>query len=402
VRILVATGQWFPDARGGSARVATETAHRLAAAGHEVTVLAPKSPGRDTETQNGTLRILRTLRRSHVPLTLTDVFETRRAARGLAPRDFDVLLAHQSTAAVGMLTAGLEAPLALVFHASAVLELRYLRSQLGWGTQRLTTYALEPMLAMWERLSLRRADRVLVLSEYSRSLVVRREPLVMARIRAVGGGVDVSTFTPGDGRDAARARLGIPAQGPLLLTVRRLEPRMGIEQLLYALRAVAAEIPVTLAVVGEGPLAGQLRDEAAELGVEDRIRFVGVVADDELRDWYRAANLFVLPTVAYEGFGLVTAEALACGTPVVGTPVGATPELLSPLDARLVARSPAWIDLAEAIKAGLELETLDLRKRCREYACARFSWDTIVRRWESVLAEAATSARGHAQSAENA
>ena len=72
--------------------------------------------------------------------------------------------------------------------------------------------------------------------------------------------------------------------------------------------------------------------------------------ESELRDWYRAADLVVLPTVAYEGFGMVTAEALATGTPVVGTPVGATPELLEPLDPRLVAAGSDPDALAAAIR----------------------------------------------------
>ena len=92
---------------------------------------------------------------------------------------------------------------------------------------------------------------------------------------------------------------------------------------------------------------------------------VGRVSDEELQEWHRAADLFVLPTVAYEGFGLVTAEALASGTPVVGTPVGATPELLVPLDARLVSRGTDAPALAEAMRTGLALATPELRERCR-------------------------------------
>jgi glycosyltransferase involved in cell wall biosynthesis len=108
-----------------------------------------------------------------------------------------------------------------------------------------------------------------------------------------------------------------------------------------------------------------------------------------LPDWYRAADVVVMPTVAYEGFGLVTAEALACGTPVVGTRVGATPELLEPLDPRLLAADADPNALASTIDRALDLVSGELRRRCRDYAVARLSWDAAIAEWERVLEEAA-------------
>ena len=119
--------------------------------------------------------------------------------------------------------------------------------------------------------------------------------------------------------------------------------------------------------------------------------FVGPVAEDELLDWYRAADIFVLPTVAYEGFGMVTVEALASGTPVVGTPAGATPELLARLDQRLVAQGSDPDSLAAAIREVLTFADADLRARCRDYALARFDWDRVTPAWEEALEEAASS-----------
>jgi glycosyltransferase involved in cell wall biosynthesis len=118
---------------------------------------------------------------------------------------------------------------------------------------------------------------------------------------------------------------------------------------------------------------------------------VGRVAEAELLDWYRTADLFVLPTVAYEGFGMVTVEALASGTPAVGTPVGATPELLEPLDQRLVARGSDADSLAAAIRQALAFIDADFRTRCREYALARFDWNRVTRVWEDALTEAVLS-----------
>ena len=133
---------------------------------------------------------------------------------------------------------------------------------------------------------------------------------------------------------------------------------------------------------------------SGELGLDDRARFVGRVEESELRDWYRAADLVVLPTVAYEGFGMVTAEALATGTPVVGTPVGATPELLEPLDPRLVAVGSDPTALADAIRQALSFADDRFRERCRAYAVARFDWDSVIVEWEDALSDAALGPDG--------
>jgi glycosyltransferase involved in cell wall biosynthesis len=115
------------------------------------------------------------------------------------------------------------------------------------------------------------------------------------------------------------------------------------------------------------------------------VSFPGRVSENDLRDWYRAADVFVLPTIAYEGFGMVTVEALASGTPVVGTPVGATPELLEPLEPRLVAGGDDPPSLAAAIGDALGLADADFRSRCRDYAVRRFDWDGVMVGWEETL-----------------
>lgn len=382
MRVLVATDQWFPDFTGGSARVAAETAKRLARRGHEVTVLAPQEDGQPGEERDGSLTVLRALKRSRLPQTLTDVVQTRRRARRLEG-EFDVLLAHQPTTAVGLAWAGLETPLVSVFHASPALEARYLATRAPRTRAGLAARALVPLLRLLEGIALRRSTRVLVLSEFSRSLVAAASPAAEPKVRAVGGGVDVEDFTPLDGPEAARSRLGVEPEPPLLFTARRLEPRMGLDELLRALTLLDAR----LVLAGSGSLEDSLCLQAAELGLADRVRFVGRLADAELREWYRAADLVVVPTAAYEGFGLVVAEALASGTPVVGTPVGAIPELLRPLEEALVADAPDAASLARAIERALTQDGAELRRRSRDYACARFDWELVTTAWEQALLE---------------
>jgi glycosyltransferase involved in cell wall biosynthesis len=387
MRILVAIDQWFPDRQAGSARLAAASCAALAARGHEVTVLAPRN-GSVGESREAGVVVRRVLARNLLPQTLTDPFETRRHARDLPEDGFDLLLAHESTTAVGLRSRARRTPLALMFHASAAREQRFLRSRLQPGVRKLSTYVLAPRLDRLERQAVEAADRVLVLSEFSRSLLLEDHRLDGGRISTVPGLVDTERFSVGDGKDAARGRLGVASEGPILLTVRRLEPRMGIDRLLRALPLLGRD-DVTLVVVGTGSLAGELPRLAAELGVAERVLFVGRVGDDaRLADWYRAADLFVLPTTAYEGFGMATAESLASGTPVVGTAVGATPELLEPLDPRLVAESAEPQALAQAIEEALGFATTsEFGARCREYAERRFALDSAISVWEDALEE---------------
>jgi glycosyltransferase involved in cell wall biosynthesis len=393
MRILVATDQWFPDRMGGVARVATDTARGWAAKGHEVVVIAPRHEGEPEEktSEDGALRLLRVLPRGRVPQTLSDPGATRRWALRLAGETFDVVVAHCSTTACGLLSARLGRPLVYIFHADAAKEARYLREQARPGRLWLAAVVFEGRLRRLTRKALNGAADVIVLSDFSRRILYESSPAVAAGATLLSGAVDTSVFTPA-GREEARAQLGVSHGTRLVFTVRRFAPRMGLENLVMAVWHLEDLPDLRVAVAGGGnglDLAG-LRDR---LGLEDRVDLLGRVSDRVLTLWHRAADLFVLPTVAYEGFGLVTAEALASGTPVVGTRVGATPELLEPLEPRLLAHGTDPEDLAEAIRTGLTLATPELRARCREYALARLSWDTLLPDWERVLENAARGDR---------
>jgi glycosyltransferase involved in cell wall biosynthesis len=389
VRILAVADVWFPDHKGGSARVAAETARRLADRGHDVTVLAPRTPGLPPDTVEGTsLRVLRTLPRTSLPSTATDVAATAMQSRRLIRGRFDVALGHQVTNAAGLALAGLGAPVVLAYHASAAREAGLLRTRLAPGTRRAWTGGLEATLAGLERFAVGRAARVLVLSAHSAGLVVEDHPGAASRVRRVSGGVDTARFSPADGRTAARRRLAVELHRPLLLAVRRLDHRLGLEELLEAVRQLS-DPRVLVAVAGAGPLRERLEQLRQRLGLESRLRFLGAPAPEELADWYRAADVMVLPPARHEGFGLATVEALASGTPVVASPTGATPELLGPLEPRLIAADTGPEALTEAIRRALELAGPELSQRCRAYAVTRYSWDAVITGWEDALLEVA-------------
>jgi D-inositol-3-phosphate glycosyltransferase len=139
-------------------------------------------------------------------------------------------------------------------------------------------------------------------------------------------GVDTALFRPGD-RDAARARIA-PGEAPLLLYVGRIAPIKGLETLLDAVvRLRARGSGVRLLIVGgeaDEPADGheaEIRRRVDALGLHEAVRFVGAQPQDALRDYYVAADVTVLPSY-YESFGMVALEAMACGSPVIGSRVG--------------------------------------------------------------------------------
>ncbi|MBI4569620.1 MAG: glycosyltransferase [Planctomycetes bacterium] len=224
------------------------------------------------------------------------------------------------------------------------------------------------------------AARVVTLSRYMRALLGARHPgLADGRWRLIRGWADLAHFNDALPREKARERLGLaPGPGPLLLTIRRLESRMGLDVLLEAFRAVLdREAGARLIIGGAGPREADLRRQASRLGLDGAARFWGYVDDEHIPLLYRAADLFVLPTQELEGFGLVTVEALACGTPVLGTPVGGTAEILAELDPALLFPGLSAADMAPAILRATRSEwmSLDAARRCRRYATDRYSFD---------------------------
>jgi glycosyltransferase involved in cell wall biosynthesis len=240
-----------------------------------------------------------------------------------------------------------------------------------------------------ERRVVRRAHAVLPMSRFMAERVCHLHGVPRSRVRVVPGGVDRERFAPAADRGALRARLGIAESERLIVTLRNLEPRMGLHELLRAMPAVrAAQRGARLIVAGHGPLASALHAETASLGLGDAVRFAGFVPETELPAFYGAADVFVLPTQALEGFGLVTLESLACGTPVAGTPVGATPELLAPLDPALVFADASSGAIATGlIHALARADAAALRERSRAYTAA-FTWDAVAAAFETALAAA--------------
>ncbi len=207
------------------------------------------------------------------------------------------------------------------------------------------------------------------------------------RVAVVHPGVDLDAFTPGD-RDAARARLGVPLDKDVLLFVGRIQPLKAPDVLVRAAASMLAEQPAlrdSLQVVICGGPSGTglahphaLEDLAVELGVRDLVRFVPPVDRARLADWYRAADLAVVPSYS-ESFGLVAVEAQACGTPVIAARVGGLPTAVADgVSGRLVDGHDPRVWGAVLATSLADRGTRARWSRGAVAHAARFGWDATA------------------------
>jgi glycosyltransferase involved in cell wall biosynthesis len=159
-----------------------------------------------------------------------------------------------------------------------------------------------------------------------------------SRVHVVYNGIDGGVFHPGP-REAARRRVGIVSPDPLILFVGNLVPVKGLDVLIDALCTLARTGQrFQCAIVGEGPLRSRLHARIESLGLGAQVSLVGSLPLSHMPDWYRAADLVVLPSRS-EGVPNVLLEAAACGTPFIATRVGGIPEIAHP-DALVPADDP--------------------------------------------------------------
>jgi phosphatidyl-myo-inositol dimannoside synthase len=359
-RLLLVTPD-YPPAHGGI----QTTAHRIAAgiAGFDIRVVAATVPGARAFDAEQAVRVTR------------------------APGD------RRLRAGRNVALNALALAQALRFRPDATLSLHLVASPAAAAIRRATGartvqyfHAKEiPAKARLAAFAAARADVAIAVSAYTEGLL-RATGVSPAAMRRVSPGVDL----PSDPRP-------LPADRPTFVTVARLEDRYkGHDVLVRALAVLRERVPdVRWAVIGEGPLRGELEELARSHGVAGAVRFLGALGDRERDEWLRRSSLLAMPSRlpgagrAGEGFGIVYTEAGAYGKPVVAGNVGGaldavadgeTGLLVDPTDETAVAGAIARLLLDDALARRLGEAGA---RRAREQ-----SWPLVVRRLEGILLEA--------------
>ena len=231
------------------------------------------------------------------------------------------------------------------------------------------------------RITLPLADRVICVSERVADFAARVIGVPLFKLVVIPNGVPLESFQPGN-RAEARALLGIGLSKTIIGTVGRLQPVKGIHDLLKAFAHLVTGHPeAILLVIGDGPQRTQLEALAQELGISQRVHFLGNRTD--VSRLLSGMDIFVLPSV-WEGMPNAVLEAMAVGLPVVATAVGGTPELVVDGVTGLLVRPRDPLALAETL--AVLLRDSDQRRKMgragRERVVQCFGVERVVEQTE--------------------
>lgn len=206
----------------------------------------------------------------------------------------------------------------------------YHQAMLGKGRH----YPKTSFLKYIERTVHNKSDSILAISKYT---IDRISSQTIKPPTIISNWVDTNRFRLPEDRNLVRMALGIEQNEFVVFSVRALEPRMGLDNLIVGFAQASGLLPKSkLLIGGRGPMKESLQFTINSLGINN-ISLLGFLPDEQLVLWYQAADVVIIPSLDGEGFGLPIIEAMACGVPVLGTPVCAIPEVLSGVNDRLLA-----------------------------------------------------------------
>ncbi len=322
MKVLQIGLDWFPDKAGGLQRYFYDVIRHSPTLGIEVkgVVMGSSSVARNTG------GVVEAFAASTDSLAKRFFGARRLIGAEIRRGGLDLVVSHFALSTLPALDL-IKAPLIVHFHGPWASE-----SGVEGGAK------WRPGVKAWiETLVYRRAVRCIVLSRAFAEILHKNYGVREDLISIVPGGVDVSRFSERRSRDEARRYMNWPRDRPILLSVRRLVRRMGLESLIEAMKHVARKQPDTLLLIaGRGPLASELEKAVAELELERNVRLLGFISERDLPMAYRGADFTVVPTSQLEGFGLIAVESLAAGTPVLVTPIGGLPEVVQGLSENLI------------------------------------------------------------------
>jgi len=277
-------------------------------------------------------------------------------------------------------------PIITHFHGPWAMETEVQQTSGATNSIRETKFWLKKQV---EQLTYRRSDSFIVLSEYFRDILTGTYGIEDSKIHIIPGAVDHNRFRPHLHREELRSQLGLSPGQPVLFCIRRLVRRMGIDRLIHAMADVIRIHPdVQLFIGGDGPMRAEYEELIQQLGLSANVKLLGRISNEELVQYYQAADISVVPTLTLEGFGLITVESLACGTPVLGTPYGGTKEILRGISDDLMFEDGSSEAIGKKIIDVLNHDSfLPTREACREHVLNHYTWSRVAESVTEVFAE---------------
>jgi len=235
--------------------------------------------------------------------------------------------------------------------------------------------------------TLKEADKIIAVSNATKNYVVSLGAKA-SNVEVLHNGVDLKRFRPMPKvKEEMRRKLGIPQDAIVVLTVRRLVYKNGVDTLIDSANIAVKKNPkIVFLVVGKGPDMGSVQMQIEQLGIEQNLRLTGFVPDQDLHLYYNTADLFALPSKSGEGLPLVALEAMSCGLPVIATNVGGISEIMEDDYGKLVPPNNPKA-LAKAILEFAETDFSLLKNELRAIVEEKYGWDKNVERLMEIYQE---------------
>lgn len=244
----------------------------------------------------------------------------------------------------------------------------------------ITLVGQHPSFHSITRFSILKSDGITAVSEYLKEETKDNFGVPGDRIEVIPNFIDVDRYVPD--REPCHRKVLAPDGAKILMHVSNFRPVKRIEDVVRVFAGVAEKVPSRLVLVGDGPERPRAQAMAEEMGVGDRVTFLG--KHTSVEELLSCCDLFLLPSES-ESFGLAALEAMACGAPVVATTVGGIPEVVD--EGRTGHLLPVG-DVEGMTEAAIRILTEPglagtMGRRAREVAVSRFSAERIVPLYEN-------------------
>ncbi|RLF44328.1 MAG: glycosyltransferase family 1 protein [Thermoplasmata archaeon] len=357
--------EWFDEHAGGVAKHVRELANALDKKGVDVTIVTNKPQKIIDDPRN--IKIFK-IDGFKEPIFKTNIspLATKRMKKCI--EDFDIVHAHHAFSRLSLLSLSIASkfniPSILTTHTVSFFpDYEYFWQFISYVYPRY-------------RLTISKANKIIAVSNAAKKFIsyfTNKEAIV------IPNGVSIEKFKP-RARSYARKKAGVNGS-PIILYVGRLVPKKGLDTLITSMKKIVEKYPhAKLYIAGKGNLLPFLKTMTSILGIEKNVEFLGFVEENVLFYLYNSADVFVLPSITGESFGIVLLEAMASGLPIVASNVGGIAEVLENGEYGLLVEPGNSKELAKAIITVLENKDLrsKLAKEGRKVAEEKYAWEKVA------------------------
>lgn len=346
----------FWDHFGGAPRVAWDVCKLMKDRGHNVVMFCQKwKPQDDDIAEYDGIKVVRFLMPKTFSLDPFKLKKYQKAAESiykkyLGQTKWDIV--HSHVPIEGKIVSdiiGKNTKYIYTVHSPVLMEQQFI-----WSTQgivgKIKRVIAGRALNNIEENILQISSKIHVLSNFTKENILRLHNIKSEKINIIPSWCKEDLIRIKT-KEQARTLLNWDKNKKIIFTIRGMRERYGLDIAIKSIVPILkSRNDLIFVIAGDGPLREQLENIARESGVSDKIIFMGRVSDDQLKNCYEAADLFILPTKAMECFGLIVLEAYAYGLPIISTDAGALPELIKPIAPDMIVPAGQIEPLREKIE----------------------------------------------------